>query len=157
MSFLAAAKFFRMMVARDGVEPPTPAFLELVFPVFPTTSMVAVGLLNTGNYGQDSWIFGSAPLDWVKQGRRTYGLLEYWPRGAQEWIADRSRPAGRRRLLSRWGTCQVPPMRKRGGCTIWFDLPLQSMRARMERYPSVEGGFRHSTVPSGDWRACDLG
>ena len=27
------------------------------------------------------------------------------------------------------------------------------MRARMERYPSVEGGFRHSTVPSGDWRA----
>jgi hypothetical protein len=40
------------MVARDGVEPPTPAFSELVFPVFPTTSMVAVGLLNTGKYGK---------------------------------------------------------------------------------------------------------
>jgi hypothetical protein len=38
------------MVARDGVEPPTPAFSELGFPVFPTTSKVAVGLLNTGKY-----------------------------------------------------------------------------------------------------------
>jgi len=46
------------MVARDGVEPPTPAFSELGFPVFPTTSMVAVGLLNTGKYGQDRWIEG---------------------------------------------------------------------------------------------------
>jgi hypothetical protein len=36
------------MVARDGVEPPTPAFSELTDPVFPTTSMVAVGLPNTG-------------------------------------------------------------------------------------------------------------
>jgi hypothetical protein len=32
------------MVAGDGVEPPTPAFSELVFPVFPITSMVAIGL-----------------------------------------------------------------------------------------------------------------
>jgi hypothetical protein len=38
------------MVARDGVEPPTPAFSELRFPVFLTTSMVAVGLPNTGKY-----------------------------------------------------------------------------------------------------------
>jgi len=51
-------KFFRMMVARDGVEPPTPAFSELGFPVFPTTSMVAVGLLNTGRYAKDGWIVG---------------------------------------------------------------------------------------------------
>jgi hypothetical protein len=42
-----------MMVARDGVEPPTPAFSELMFPVFPTTSMVAVGLPNTGKYDKD--------------------------------------------------------------------------------------------------------
>jgi len=48
------------MVARDGVEPPTPAFSELIFPVFPTTSMVAVGLLNTGKYGQQGKIVG----DW---------------------------------------------------------------------------------------------
>ena len=47
-----SAKFFGMMVARDGVEPPTPAFSELIFPVFPTTSRVAVGLLNTGKYEQ---------------------------------------------------------------------------------------------------------
>jgi hypothetical protein len=40
------------MVARDGVEPPTPAFSELGFPVFPTTSRVAVGLPNTGKYGK---------------------------------------------------------------------------------------------------------
>jgi predicted AlkP superfamily pyrophosphatase or phosphodiesterase len=46
------------MVARDGVEPPTPAFSELVFPVFPTTSMVAVGLLSTGKYEKDDWIVG---------------------------------------------------------------------------------------------------
>jgi len=32
-----AAKFFRMMVARDGVEPPTPAFSDLVQPE-PTTT-----------------------------------------------------------------------------------------------------------------------
>jgi hypothetical protein len=38
------------MVARDGVEPPTPAFSELTFPVFVTTSMVAGGLPNTGKY-----------------------------------------------------------------------------------------------------------
>jgi len=53
-----AATFFGMMVAREGVEPPTPAFSELVFPVFLTTSMVAVGLLNTGKYGQDGWTVG---------------------------------------------------------------------------------------------------
>ena len=47
-----------MMVARDGVEPPTPAFSELIVPVFPTTSMVAVGLLNTGKYEKNEWIVG---------------------------------------------------------------------------------------------------
>ena len=31
---LFATKFFEMMVARDGVEPPTPAFSECVQPVF---------------------------------------------------------------------------------------------------------------------------
>ena len=37
------------MTWRPGrVEPPTPAFSELIAPVFPTTSMVAVGLPNTG-------------------------------------------------------------------------------------------------------------
>jgi hypothetical protein len=46
------------MVARDGVEPPTPAFSELSFPVFPTTSRVAVGLLNTGKYVEDRRIVG---------------------------------------------------------------------------------------------------
>jgi hypothetical protein len=46
------------MVARDGVEPPTPAFSELVFPVFPTTSRVAVGLLNTGKYEKNERIVG---------------------------------------------------------------------------------------------------
>jgi hypothetical protein len=30
-------KFFGMMVARDGVEPPTPAFSDLVSPVLITT------------------------------------------------------------------------------------------------------------------------
>jgi hypothetical protein len=38
------------MVAREGVEPPTPAFSELIFPVFPITSGFAAGLLNTGKY-----------------------------------------------------------------------------------------------------------
>jgi hypothetical protein len=47
-----------MMVARDGVEPPTPAFSELVFPVFPTTSKVAVGLLNTGKYEENDRTVG---------------------------------------------------------------------------------------------------
>jgi len=46
------------MVARDGVEPPTPAFSELIVPVFPTTSMVAVGLPNTGKYGKVGRIVG---------------------------------------------------------------------------------------------------
>jgi hypothetical protein len=34
------------------------AFSELILPVFPTTSRVAVGLLNTGKDGQDGWIVG---------------------------------------------------------------------------------------------------
>jgi len=46
------------MVARDGVEPPTPAFSELVFPVFPTTSLVAVGLPNTGKYEESARTVG---------------------------------------------------------------------------------------------------
>ena len=46
------------LVAREGVEPPTPAFSELTHPVFPTTSMVAVGLPNTGKYAQDRRIVG---------------------------------------------------------------------------------------------------
>ena len=47
-----------MMVARDGVEPPTPAFSELIFPVFPTTSKVAVGLLSTGKYEENDRTVG---------------------------------------------------------------------------------------------------
>jgi hypothetical protein len=46
------------MVARDGVEPPTPAFSELIVPVFPTTSMVAVGLPNTGKYDKNKRTVG---------------------------------------------------------------------------------------------------
>jgi hypothetical protein len=34
------------------------AFSELIVPVFPTTSMVAVGLLNTGKYEKNEWIVG---------------------------------------------------------------------------------------------------
>jgi len=34
---LSAVKFFRMMVARDGVEPPTPAFSGLDSRVFTMT------------------------------------------------------------------------------------------------------------------------
>jgi hypothetical protein len=53
-----SSKFFGVMVATDGVEPPTPAFSELIFPVFPTTSMVAVGLLNTGKCEQNGRTVG---------------------------------------------------------------------------------------------------
>jgi predicted AlkP superfamily pyrophosphatase or phosphodiesterase len=52
------AKPLKIMVARDGVEPPTPAFSELIFSVFPTTSRVVVGLLNTGKYEEHGWIVG---------------------------------------------------------------------------------------------------
>ena len=48
----------KIMVARDGVEPPTPAFSELVFSVFPITSRVVVGLLNTGKYEEHGKIVG---------------------------------------------------------------------------------------------------
>jgi len=61
------------MVARDGVEPPTPAFSELGFPVFPTTSRVAVGLLNTGKYGQCAWIVGDC-RGWFQRRRWVVGL-----------------------------------------------------------------------------------
>jgi hypothetical protein len=50
----------RDMVAREGLEPPPPAFSELIFPVFPTTSRVAVGLLNTGKYEQHEWTVGDS-------------------------------------------------------------------------------------------------
>jgi hypothetical protein len=36
-SFNNSCYLIENMVASDGVEPPTPAFSELVFPVFPTT------------------------------------------------------------------------------------------------------------------------
>jgi hypothetical protein len=52
------AKVLKRMVARDGVEPPTPAFSELSHPVFPTTSMVAMGLPNTGKYKEDAGTVG---------------------------------------------------------------------------------------------------
>ena len=42
-SKMEARQAIENMVARDGVEPPTLAFSELIFPLFPTTSMVAVG------------------------------------------------------------------------------------------------------------------
>jgi len=45
-------------VGGHGVEPPTPAFSELGFPVFPTTSRVAVGLPNTGKYDEDERTVG---------------------------------------------------------------------------------------------------
>jgi hypothetical protein len=45
-------------VVREGVEPPTPAFSELVFPVFLTTSMVAMGLPNTGKYHKNERTVG---------------------------------------------------------------------------------------------------
>jgi hypothetical protein len=41
---------------RNPRELATSGFSELVFPVFPITSMVAVGLLNAGKYGQERWI-----------------------------------------------------------------------------------------------------
>jgi hypothetical protein len=40
--------------ASDRVEPPTRAFSELTHPVFPATSMVAVGLPNTGKDGKST-------------------------------------------------------------------------------------------------------
>ena len=46
------------LVARDGVEPPTPAFSVLTHLVFPTTSMVAVGLPNTGKYEENARAVG---------------------------------------------------------------------------------------------------
>jgi hypothetical protein len=52
------AKFVGIMVARDGVEPPTPAFSELGFPVFSTTSMVVEGPLNTGKHRRSKAIVG---------------------------------------------------------------------------------------------------
>ena len=48
------------LVARERVELPTPAFSELTHPVFPTTSMVAVGLPNTGKYGDNATTVGDS-------------------------------------------------------------------------------------------------
>jgi len=47
-----------MKLIWDPFELATLSFSELTFPVFSTTSKVAVGLLNTGKYGQDGWIVG---------------------------------------------------------------------------------------------------
>jgi hypothetical protein len=45
-------------VDEEPLELATSGFSELRFPVFPTTSKVAVGLLNTGKYGQIERIVG---------------------------------------------------------------------------------------------------
>jgi predicted AlkP superfamily pyrophosphatase or phosphodiesterase len=47
-----------MKLMRNPLELATLGFSELIFPVFPTTSMVAVGLLNTGKYEKNEWIVG---------------------------------------------------------------------------------------------------
>jgi predicted AlkP superfamily pyrophosphatase or phosphodiesterase len=47
-----------MKLMWNSSELATLGFSELIFPVFPTTSMVAVGLLNTGKYGQHGYIVG---------------------------------------------------------------------------------------------------
>jgi predicted AlkP superfamily pyrophosphatase or phosphodiesterase len=41
-----------------GIQTLPPAFSELSHPVFPTTSMVAVGLLNTGKYEENAGTVG---------------------------------------------------------------------------------------------------
>src|ERR1700730_14899169 len=46
------------LVAREGVEPPTPAFSELAFPVFPTTSMEPGKLPNSGKYEKSARTVG---------------------------------------------------------------------------------------------------
>jgi hypothetical protein len=45
-----------MKLMKDPLEPATSGFSELIVPVFPATSMVAVGLLNTGKYEKNEWI-----------------------------------------------------------------------------------------------------
>jgi hypothetical protein len=47
-----------MKLIRDPFEIGNIRLSELYFPVFPTTSMVVVGLPNTGKYGQDERIVG---------------------------------------------------------------------------------------------------
>jgi hypothetical protein len=47
-----------MRLMRNPLELATLGFSELIVPVFPTTSMVAVGLLNTGKYEKNEWIVG---------------------------------------------------------------------------------------------------
>jgi hypothetical protein len=59
-------------LAREGVEPPTTAFSELIVPVFPRTSMVVVGLLNTGKYEKNEWIVGDRRGDY----KAKEGLIE---------------------------------------------------------------------------------
>ena len=64
-----SAKFFGMMVARDGVEPPTPAFSELVCSVFPTTSRLLrdCQTLESTNKADQSWVI--AVGDFKDQGK----------------------------------------------------------------------------------------
>jgi hypothetical protein len=49
---------FHLIVVFSLNEEEKRAFSELIFPVFPTTSTVAVGLPNTGKYEQDRRIVG---------------------------------------------------------------------------------------------------
>jgi len=46
------------MVARDGIEPPTPAFSERYFQVVSTTYKVPQDCLTTWKYVEDGWITG---------------------------------------------------------------------------------------------------
>jgi hypothetical protein len=53
-----SAELFRMMSAGTELNGPTPASSELIVPVFPTTSMVAAGLPNTGKYDKNKRTVG---------------------------------------------------------------------------------------------------
>ena len=52
------------MVAREGVEPPTPGFSELIFPVFPTISRLLrdCKTLETTNKADKSWVIWACSM-----------------------------------------------------------------------------------------------
>jgi len=64
-----AGKFFGMTLARDGVEPPTPAFAELVFSSVSSNFKIALGLANTGNYQEDMRTVGDSLIALPQQQR----------------------------------------------------------------------------------------
>ncbi len=128
------------MVAREGVEPPTPAFSEPIVPVFPTTLRVAVGLLSTGKYGLELWSVGDCE-GWVFASIRGTDCEEWASRCFSGDLKYSVVGQFQSKLISQPGAGS-------GTLGYWGQVAKTINRTRSYTKETVETGLRDPSCPS---------